>query len=221
MNTGLIWGPLHRPLETQVKSGDSLLLLVSPFIGLEALKRFLECAGLQRGIKVIVRWRPEDLRNGVSDITIFPYLTEKGIPLYINKDIHLKLYVFESNVAFCTSGNLTLRGFGYSEKPNIEVGGFVQLTQEDWSRLYDLIAKSKQVDEDLHQAYKQYLESCPKVPAPGLSPPELALVRKTYTISSLPATETPTHLANYYFARQTVKVSADEMRRAAHDIVTF
>jgi hypothetical protein len=146
---------------------------------------------------------------------------EKGIPLYINEDIHLKLYVFESNLAFSTSGNLTLRGFGYSEKPNVELGGFVHLTQEDWSRIYELIAKSIQVDENLYQAYKHYLESCPKVSIPALSPPEPALARKIYTISSLPATETPSQLATYYFASNMTELSPDDVRRAAHDIVTF
>jgi hypothetical protein len=217
----LKWGPVFEPLEAHLRSGDGLLLLISPFIGLEALQRFLESAGSQRGIKVIVRWRPEDLRNGVSDIAIFPYLTERGIPLYINQDIHLKLYAFESNVAFSTSGNLTLRGFGYSDRPNIEVGGFVQLTQEDWFRIYELIAKSKQVDKDLYLAYKQYLERCPKAATPATLPPEIQIARKAYTVSSLPATETPTQLATYYFVPNENDVSPDRLRRAAHDIVAF
>jgi hypothetical protein len=212
---------LFQAVESHVRNGDPLLLIISPFIGLEALTRFLESAGSQRAIKVIVRWRPEDLRNGVSDIAIFPYLSEKGIPLYINQNIHLKLYVFESNLAFSTSGNLTLRGFGYSAKQNIEVGGFVHLTQKDWSNIYGLIAQSKQVDADLYQAFKLYVESCPQSPAASISPPEISIARKTYTISSLPATESPIRLAEHYFSSGMSGRTPDEMRRAAHDLVIF
>ena len=146
---------------------------------------------------------------------------KKNIPLYVNQEIHLKLYVFDSNVAFSTSGNLTLRGFGYSEKSNIEVGSFVHLTREDWSRIYELIAESKQVDENLYQSYKRYLRACPKVPVPSIPPPDLALARKIYTISSLPASETPGQLATYYFSPDATEIAPDEMRRAAHDVVIF
>lgn len=212
---------MFAPLETRLHGGDPLLLVISPFIGLEALQRFIGKVGPPRGIKVIVRWRPEDLRNGVSDIAIFPYLSEQGIPLYINQDIHLKLYVFESNAAFCTSGNLTLRGFGYNEKANIEVGCFVSLVQDDWLRLYELISKSRQVDEKMYSVYKQYLDSCPKMSQPPTLPLELFGPAKAYTISSLPAVETPTKLAEFYFASELANQPAEEVRRAAHDFAIF
>src|SRR6266478_4547971 len=96
IKAGLVWGPVCQPLETHIRGGDRLLLLISPFIGLDALKKFLQCAGAHHDIKVVVRWRPEDVRTGVSDIAIYPHLLELGIPLYVNHDIHLKLYVFES-----------------------------------------------------------------------------------------------------------------------------
>lgn len=194
--------------------------MISPFIGLEALQKFLPKADSEHGIKVVVRWRPEDLRNNVSDINIFPYLAKRGIPLYVNQNIHLKLYVFESNIAFCTSGNLTLRGFGYSANSNIEAGCFTHLTIQDWSRIYELVTDSRQVDQDMYRAYEQYLESCPR-PIPSETPPELWGARKTYTISSLPATDTPQQLTEYYFRDSKAMHSADQIRRAAHDLVTF
>ena len=198
-----------------------MILLISPFIGLDALKKFLIRTGAKRGIKIVVRWRPEDVRSGVSDLEIYPYLAECGIPLYCNKGIHLKLYVFESNFAFSTSGNLTLRGFGYTADSNIEVGSFVNITQEDWSRIYKVINTSKQVDEDMYQRYKKYVEACPKLPEPVILPPDLFGTLKAYTISSLPAMETPVKLADYYFASNTGTHTAEAVRQATHDLVTF
>lgn len=218
---GLIWGPVCKPLEAHTGSGDSVLLLISPFVGLDALKRFLQCTDAHPGIKVITRWRPEDVRSGVSDIAIYPFLVERKIPLYINHDIHLKLYVFQSNVAFSTSGNLTLRGFGYSEKANVEVGSFVHLTYQDWSRIYNLVNSSRQVDAAIYERFKQYVESCPKVEKPETPPPDLYGTPKAFTISSLPAMESPTKLSEYYFSSDTTSYSAEEMRRAAHDLMIF
>src|SRR5262249_22653616 len=151
------------------------------------------------GLKVVARWRPEDIWAGVSDLEVYPYLATYGIPLYVNHDIHLKLYVFESTAAFSTSGNLTLRGFGYGDQGDIEVGSFVQLSREDWSKIYEIINSSRQVDDDIYQRYKEYIASCPRIP--DLPPPTSNLLGapKSYTIASLPAVETPAKLAEYYF----------------------
>lgn len=218
---GLIWGPVCKSLETYIDSGDSLLLLISPFIGLDALKRFLECSAVQSNIKVITRWKPKDVVTGASDIAIYPYLVERKIPLYINYNIHLKLYVFQSNIAFSTSGNLTLRGFGYSEKSNVEVGSFIHLTYRDWTKIYALVNTSRQVDDAIYERYKKYVESCTKIARPETPLPDLCGNPKAFTISSLPAMETPTKLSEYYFSSDTTPYSAEEIRQAAHDLTTF
>lgn len=221
VGAGLKWGPVYQPLQAHMLTGDRLLLLISPFVSSDALKRFLQCEEAVSNIKVVTRWRPEDLLSGVSDIAIYPYLQERRIPLYIHNDIHLKLYVFASNNAFNTSSNLTLRGLGYSERSNIEVGGFVQLTQEDWLRIYTLIEGSKQVDEDIYERCKRYIESYPKVDKPPPPPLDLFGTPKEYTLSTLPAMETPVKLVEFYLDPYRPGYSAEEMRRATHDILTF
>jgi hypothetical protein len=219
----LLWSPLCHALESQIRGGDPPLLLISPFIGLDALKKLLADTNQQQHCraKVLVRWRPEDLLNGVSDIAIYPYLSELGISLYMNHDIHLKLYIFESNTALATSGNLTLRGLGYCEDSNIEVGSFVELDHEDWTRLYELIGSSREVDDYIYEQYKRYLEQCPDLSGPLPSAPILNDRKKEYTISSLPAMESPRQLIEYYSAPETFAHAPEIVRRAAHDIVEF
>jgi hypothetical protein len=74
-------------------------------------------------------------------------------------------------------------------------------------------------DEDMFRRYQQYLAECPDIPKP-VSPRDLLGGPKTYTISSLPAMETPVKLAEYYFASSVVR-NPETTRRAAHDLVMF
>jgi hypothetical protein len=218
---GVTWGAMSQALEGHVRGGDPMLLLISPFIGLEALKRCVDNTGAHSGIKVVTRWRPEDVRTGVSDISIFPYLRERGIPLYVNDRIHLKLYICHSNIAFSTSGNLTLRGFGYVENANIEIGSFVHLRQLDWLMLYELIRTSRQVDEQMYERYRLYLENVANMPEFTGPPLDLGSATKTYTISSLPAMESPDELAQYYFFSDAAQPTPELLRRATHDLFIF
>lgn len=214
----LIWSPANKALEERL-AGDSLIVLISPFIGLEALRKLLQDRCRWPDLKVLVRWRAEDIRTGVTDIAIYPFLAEYKVPLYMNSDIHLKLYIFESNVALNTSANLTLRGLGYSEKPNIEVGHFVTLGDGDWLRLYGLFEKSRRVDESIYAALKEYREKCARIQQPPYPDLVLPSSPRQYSLSSLPSVESPSRFIDMYSTEHAQ--SQDELRRFVHDTTLF
>lgn len=219
MNT-LVWSPVFKVLEEKVRGGDDIIIIIVPFAKVTALKQLHWVQTSKQKIKVVCRWAPQDLVSGVSDLEVYTYLREQGCELYLNPTVHLKLYIFEDNVAFNTSGNLTLRGLGYSEHANIEVGNMVQLSPADWASIFGIIEASRRVDDAIFERYTQYVQSKPSVLEEG-PPVDLLVNSKIYTISSLPATETPQRLAEYYFAASREKWTTDEIRRAIHDLVIF
>jgi hypothetical protein len=207
-------------LEERLKDGDDIILLVVPFIKLAALKQLHWVQTKKVRLKVVCRWRPNDLLSGASDVEIFPYLKEVGCELYLNADVHLKLYVFGSNNAVNTSANLTLRGLGYSDTPNIEIANIVTLASGDWESIYRIIATSRQVDDTVYARYKDFIKKN-RLPAPETIPIDLLGTPKTFTIASLPATESPAKLAEFYLTDDHTAYDPEEVRRAIHDLVTF
>ncbi len=221
MASELVWNPVYTALEERIRGGDDLLLLITPFAKLEALQRLRSFKNRAKRWKVVCRWRIEDLIAGVSDLSVFEYLKSEGCDLYVNNSIHLKLYIFESNLAFTTSGNLTLRGLGYCEPANVESGAMLKLGSDDWIRIYEMINASRRVDEKLYEILCGYVESCP-LPVPLSVPPDMfPPASKRFTIGSLPATESPQRLADYYFGGGLSSFSSEEVRRVAHDLSVF
>lgn len=220
METTLIWPPVYKALERRIASDDDIILMLVPFVKLAALQKIRQIQDRFAQIKIICRWRPDDLLTGASDIEVFPFLRDAGCGLYINNDIHLKLYIFASNVAFNTSGNLTMRGLGYSENANIETGSMVQLTPGDWIQIYQIINKSRQVDNALYHQYKSFVEGHP-IQAHIDEFPDFTSTRKAHTISSLPASTDPGWLASFYYNRSSHSYRPEEVRRAAHDLANF
>lgn len=189
----LVWNPVHTVLEERITRGDGINFLIIPFIKVAALRQLHWVQTKNIRFKVICRWRPDDLLSGASDVEVFTYLKTAGCQLYVNNDIHMKLYVFESNTAFNTSANLTLRGLGYSDPANIEVGNMVTLTVDDWARIHKILAASRQVDDAVYERAKAFVENNPK-PGLGLAQPDFFDKPKVYTIGSLPAAATPAKL---------------------------
>src|SRR5262245_48692900 len=147
MKAALVWSPVYKTLEAKLQSGDEIVLLIAPYIKLEAIRRLVGATGCSKSLKVIVRWQLEDLVSGASDLEVYGFLKERGIPLYRNESIHLKLYVFSSNQCFASSANVTLAGLGYIETANLEVGNTVSLNLPDWGHIYQLIEGSRIVDD--------------------------------------------------------------------------
>ena len=216
----LVWSPVYKILEERIQGNDNIILILVPFAKIAALQKLHWLNSKKVKIKVVCRWRPEDIVAGVSDLEIYPFLKQSDCELYINSNIHLKLYVFASNTAFNTSGNMTLRGLGYSESANIEVGNMVSLTTSDWTKIYDVINSSRLVTDDIYQRFKEYSAKHPPVSRP-LPPIDLMPAAKSYTISSLPATDSPKKLADFYFSHEQQEGSLEDIRRAAHDLAIF
>src|SRR6266446_1629546 len=220
MNTSLVWSPVHHMLEERIKLGDNIILLIVPFIKVAALQQLHRVQTQKVQLKVVCRWRTDDLLSGASDVEVFTYLKAAGCQLYLHPDIHMKLYVFDSNIAFNTSANLTFSGLGYSQKSNIEVGNMVKLNSEDLTKIYTIVATSRQVDDDMYLRFKTFVEQN-ELPRLAVATFDFLGKPKAYTISSLPATESPEQLAEFYFDPDPTKYTPENVRRGVHDLVTF
>ena len=217
MPDAVTWTPVYSALENQIRLGDNLALIIAPFIKLAALQKLHETQSVTIPLKIVCRWRAEDLLANVSDIAVFPYLDGLGNQLYIHPDIHLKLYIFQSNLAFNTSGNLTLSGLGYSPHSNIEVGSMVNLAVQDWHEIYKVIQNSRRVDAEMFDRLKSFLASQPTVQLPKRYPPDIFGERKLFTIASLPAMETPLQFIAFCHNPNNLSLSPEALRQGIHD----
>ena len=185
----LFWTPFYNFLENQISLNNNPIIFISPFIKIKPLNRILAFVHNKKNLKLITRWSPKDIISEASDIEIYPTVKELGIPLYINDRIHLKLFVFNSNEALHTSGNITDRGLGYIENSNIEIGCMVNIKQNDWKKLYQLINSSSLVNDDIYSAVKQYkIKNKNKLLEilPSLKIPKNDFLNE-FSLSSLPA----------------------------------
>lgn len=207
-------------IEELLGAGDAIITLISPFAKLDALKALLATRRKDDGLRLILRLKPEDLVSGASDLSIYPFLRDQGIPVFYNHSIHLKLFVFDSNQCLVTSGNITRRGLGLDSNGNVEAGALVHLDGEDWKRIYDLLNASRMFDDLLYERLSKYVA---ETPAPsGLPKFEWpAEPPGRFTISSLPATETVEALSSAYFSRSLDSYSKEDVRRIAHDLAVF
>ena len=99
--------------------GDDIdaIRIVCPFIKVAALRALFD-KPRSPSIEVITRFKLADFAKGVSDTAALRLLLRKGAKIRGIKDLHSKLYLFDSSHAIVTSANLTKAAL----KSNYELG---------------------------------------------------------------------------------------------------
>jgi len=218
----LNWNPLIENIKEELEKSNNPLLIIVPFIKTVPLEELLQRCNYKE-LKLIVRWHPADIVNKVSDLSIYETTKRKNIPLYINNLIHLKLFIYDDNTAFHTSGNLTKKGIGLIKGQNIEVGCRVVLTNEDWKKIYEVISESFLVNDRIYNTYKKKLKGKLYIRErniPSFNMNDL-VPDKEFSLDSLPAIETPEKLFDIYQNLKIKNKSKELYRKAIHDIVLY
>jgi hypothetical protein len=210
----LVWSPL---IDEIAKCKTPCKLLVAPFIQADALKHLLSKIETQK-LQVITSWTAHNLASGVSDPNVFELLNENKIPLYSNSNIHLKLFVFDHNIGFHTSGNITSRGLGLSKARNIEIGCRVRLNVTDWLRIHEILNESSRITDSDFQCAKNFVLQNKKASVP-LPPLDMNTEKgpQLFSRQSLPQSESPETLWSFYITGQP----ESQMAACVHDLSLY
>jgi hypothetical protein len=113
--------PLAVEVDGLCSAARGELMLVAPFIKEAVLTRLLNAVAVSVDIRVVTRWRPQEIKAGVSDIEIWDAVKARPrTTLLLRPDLHAKYYRADSN-CLVGSANLTQAGLGLSRTPNLEL----------------------------------------------------------------------------------------------------
>jgi hypothetical protein len=195
--------------------GDSLLeicrraktelVLVAPFMKEEAVRRLISEVDKNVNVVCVTRWRPEEIKAGVSDLAVWNLLHERpnGKVLLLH-NLHAKYYRADQE---CVAGsaNLTLSALGWSATPNVELlvpGSLDALMQ--WEE--DLFRTCVEADQSLVHEMEKLVARLPETltlvtDEPSENSPEVGVQSNSNTNPWLPTLRYPDQLYLAYMGR--------------------
>lgn len=97
------------------------VLLCAPFIKAPVLRRLLEALRPEVHVRVVTRWRADEVAAGVSDLETLDIVEARpNTTLALLDPLHAKVYVADGR-AIVGSANLTAKALGWCRHPNLEV----------------------------------------------------------------------------------------------------
>ena len=136
-------------------------------------------ANVDRTVSVtcVTRWRPEEIRAGVSDLGVWGVIQgRKNARLLLRNDLHAKYYRSDAQ-CLIGSANLTGRALGWSANPNFEL--LVRMdakTEALAASERNLIKDAVVVNQDLVEEFEAIMSKLPPLNEHAIeeSPPNLA-----------------------------------------------
>jgi hypothetical protein len=211
---------LYSKTTDYIEKSESLYIF-SAYIKLNSLKGLIDFSDNIKA--VIVRWEPNDIIQGSSDLEIYPFLKEKGIALYRNPRLHLKAYIDNYRKCFLTTANISSRALNMPphNNYNYEIGTIVEnLTIED--RLYFQIIESESIliTDDI---YNQIVDQISDFKNNEINTEDFDLkidnMDKNFLISALPLSMNIDKVYSVYKGESYI--SEEDINCALHDLAIY
>ena len=199
MSDKLLKPPLLEKIRNYLLKTDSTkeIFLFAPYIKAKTLSKLVD--GLNN-ITIVTTWHIGDLVGSrtSSDLDIYPLCKKNNYKLYVNNEIHLKVYSVGLESAIIASGNIS---FGGLEGGNEECGAFVdQLSMSDKLFLEKIKANATYIDDDVYQRHLELVEEKNMIPSKKIEFEDLIIpIKPEYFFkSSLPMTRNVDDLIKGY-----------------------
>jgi len=151
---------LDKVLTGFFEEATTEILIFSAYCTHQAVAEVLQNVSKNVKIKVITRWRKEDILKGSSDLKVFDVVREKGGTVYRHPDLHLKFYVRDKQQKIFGSANLTNRGIGlHPNANNIEnLTSIETFTVKDTIFANQLINDAQEVTAEMVEEFQRQLD---------------------------------------------------------------
>ena len=108
-------------LKALLEEAKERIILCAPFVKASVVRTILAAIPSSLPLKVVTRWRPDEVAAGVSDLEVLDVVSEWGnADLLLLDNLHAKLYVADEN-CLVGSANLTASALGWSKSSNVEL----------------------------------------------------------------------------------------------------
>ncbi len=131
--------------------------IFSAFIKLKALETIASHINKEAKVKIIARWKYEDITSKASDLEVYNFCKYKNWSFGIDLKMHQKIYRFDNDTVLLGSNNLTASGLALQSNYNNEAGVKLKIiNQEIFMEYYNQVVW---LDDNLFKKLKNEISN--------------------------------------------------------------
>ena len=191
-------------------SAAQRLVLIAPYIKIDALNKVLSSFDSEASLICVTRWNPNDIAVGASDTECRTIVKEFGGSFRLHPTLHAKYYRMD-DVMLVGSANLTLSALGWSAQPNLEI--LCRASNDFDAEAFErkVLSESREISDDEFARWESIVRI--EIPIDNTGD-DITPSLNTWR----PATRDPRHLELSYQDKDDEIASLDEQRSTRYDL---
>lgn len=157
----LMFENFKENLAKDLEKVEHTISIISAFCKKEALE-FLDkqiCQKQNISKRLLVRFRLEDILSKSTDLEIYEYCKKNNWDLYIQFNLHAKVYVLDENICYMGSANATNKGLSINKRGNLEMTKKFELNTEENEQIEKVFSEALPMNDELFNQMKKQINS--------------------------------------------------------------
>ena len=157
----LIFEELNKELVKDLKNAENNVSIISAFCKKDALEFLDEQLKDKNNVskRLLVRFRLDDILSKSTDFEIYEYCQKNNWSLYVQFNLHAKVYMIDGDICYMGSANATNKGLSINKRGNLEMSKRFELDDEEVSQIEKVFSESLLMNDDLINKMKKQINS--------------------------------------------------------------
>lgn len=163
----LMFEDMNKELVKDLKSTENNVSIISAFCKKEALE-FLDAQIAEKNDiskRLLVRFRLDDILSGSTDFEIYEYCKQNNWSLYVQFNLHAKVYIIDQSICYMGSANATNKGLCINKRGNLEMSKRFNLDNEEIKQIEKVFSEALLMNDELFNKMKTQINSIEYKPA--------------------------------------------------------
>lgn len=163
----LMFEQLKENLSKDLKKVENNVSIISAFCKKQALELIDAQIGEKEDIskRILVRFSLDDILSKVTDLDIYDYCKQNNWNLYIQFNVHAKVYAIDEKICYMGSANATNNGLSINRRGNLEMTKRFELDSEETRQIEDVFRKAMLLDDETYNKMKAQVRAIEYKPA--------------------------------------------------------
>ena len=150
---------LQELLPQVVSEASSSITIVSAFLKKDVLLWLSQYIPENITVRVVSRWRMDDILSGSSDFSAYDVCRENGWKFLIDQKLHAKVILVDQSCLVIGSSNYTKNGLGFNPNSNLELNIKVTPSDKEIVRVDNFLTNAYELDDATHADMAKELEN--------------------------------------------------------------
>ncbi len=157
----LMFEHLIKDLSEELKKTENNISIITAFCKKDVLEYIDSQIEKKADVakRILVRFRLDDILSKATDLEIYEYCKKNNWSLYVQFNLHAKVYVIDQNICYMGSANATSKGLNINKRGNLEMSKRFELDTEEQMQIEEVFSEALLMNDDLFSKMKMQINS--------------------------------------------------------------